>query len=720
MQNNFTPDKTSIYAHISAIAGDSTDGLIEIAYTPAESRAVNQAKFFAVSDIDKAADYAASINATEGVNVYIGAALRDPNTAPFSRSDAEDFYKSYYAWADLDDADAAKNARDKYKDLPPSFVVVTGRTPDLRAQVWWRLAAHVADKPALKNALAHVCSALDGDKSVVDPARVMRLAGSIAWPKKEGRIPEQTELIIPVARTESVSLDDLTRHFPLAADPVDNQAAAGVGVGLFNSPPRINLSYEGSEWSLNDIESLLDHIHPDDEYIGWVKIGMALKDYGVPFEIWDRWSSRGMKYNAREMRAKWDSFRGSGTTIGSLVYLAKQGGWKPKQAQHIVLNPIGGREYKEDQETEEPKTEEQPKNKFFYTNAPDIGIDLEVNDFVQGLLTENALSVVYGESNCGKTFFMSDLAFHVAQGKKYNGRRVEKGNVLYLSLEGKRGIKNRIAAYKMENNVDIDGFLMMPCQVDFINSEEDVPQLVDLIISANKKFNSNIKLIVIDTLARALGGGDENSGIDMGTLVKHSDLIRQYTNAHICFIHHTGKDKARGARGHSSLRAAVDTEIEVSREDKDDYSTVKIPKQRDMEKDDDFHFTLKRVVLGVNKYKEEVTSCVVVPFEAPEKKKQERMTALQTFVYDGILACLSVYGKERQVLPGYPTITCITYEELRGTLEEKGMKGMIKVDSDGDRTDATPEQVKSATQTARISLQKMGKISFNNKYIWLI
>ena len=49
--------------------------------------------------------------------------------------------------------------------------------------------------------------------------------------------------------------------------------------------------------------------------------------------------------------------------------------------------------------------------------------------------------MVYGESNCGKTFFMSDLAFHVAQGKEWRGKRVEKGNVLYLSLEGSRGIK---------------------------------------------------------------------------------------------------------------------------------------------------------------------------------------------------------------------------------------------------------------------------------------
>jgi hypothetical protein len=109
-----------------------------------------------------------------------------------------------------------------------------------------------------------------------------------------------------------------------------------------------------------------------------------------------------------------------------------------------------------------------------------------------------------------------------------------------------------------------------------------------------------------------------------------------------------------------------------------------------------------------------------MPCEVDNRKRTDTMTALQTFVYDGIMACLLAHGKDRQVLTGYPPLTCITYEELRGTLEQKGMKGMIKVDKDGDRTEATSEQVKSATQTARISLQKMGKISFNSKYIWLI
>jgi hypothetical protein len=272
-----------------------------------------------------------------------------------------------------------------------------------------------------------------------------------------------------------------------------------------------------------------------------------------------------------------------------------------------TVDPVTG----EIVETEKPK-------RLFYINAPDIEIQLDTNDFVQGFLSSGAMSVVYGESNCGKTFFMADLAFHIVEGKQWNGKRIEKGNVLYISMEGAYGLKNRIAAYRKETGCKLNGFLVMPCSIDFISDQtNDISELLDIIEMAKQELGE-IKLIVIDTLARAIGGGDENSGQDMGKLVKHADIIRSVTGAHISFIHHSGKDKARGARGHSSLRAAVDTEVEISRKEDADYSTVKVVKQRDMEKDDELNFKLKRVVLGHNRHNEEVSSCIVEPYDLSE------------------------------------------------------------------------------------------------------
>lgn len=716
MKNILKPNRDSILSHLTKLYAGANDGIIEVSYTPPTSGAVNKSEFFKVNEIEKAVDFIVKINTQDGVNTYIGAALRDNNTPPFGRSSAEDYYKSNYVWADLDDADAAKNAKEIYKDLPPSFVVVTGRHPDLRAQVWWKLSVPEQDKAKLKNTLAHVCSSLNGDRSVVDPARVMRVGGSIAWPKKDGRKPELTEFIIPSSMTDSVSIDDLTSHYPLAESPVDKPQNASGAVGLFSSP-KSKLFHDNKEWSLEDIEGLLEYIHPDNEYLGWVKVGMAIKDYGLSFDVWDKWSKGGTKYQAHEMSQKWNSFKGTGISIGSLVYHAKQGGWKPATIEQKIDMVISKRETPihdaETGETEDQPEQDTPKERgrFYYDNAPDIGINLDVNDFVQGLLTENTMSVVYGASNCGKTFFMSDLSFHVAQGKEWRGKRVEKGNVMYLSLEGQRGIDNRINAYKLENKVDIDGFLRVPCPINFVSENaDDIPLFVEFVNEANKKFGSDIKLIVIDTLARALGGGDENSGVDMGLLVKHSDLIRKNTNAHICFIHHSGKDESKKARGHSSLRAAVDTEIEISRKENDDFSNIKIQKQRDMDMEADMQFKLKRVVLGQNKYNEEVTSCVVEPYilsedvEARINKKAQKPAIKKA--YDATVECVGVRGVIRGS-DNLPNVKTITYEQFKEGLDKRGI---IELGTSGAR---------SISSRIRKELIEADLIVCRDDFIWL-
>ncbi len=721
MQNNLLPNRDAIKSHLNQLFGRAKDGLIEVAYTPPTTGAVNQAEFFNVSDIEKATDFIVKINSKDGVNTYVGAALRNPNTPPFMRSSNEDYYLSNYVWADLDDANSAKNAKEKYKDLPPSFVVVTGRHPDLRAQVWWKLAAPEQDKVILKNALSHVCSALDGDKAVVDPIRVMRVGGSIAWPKKDGRKPELTEFIIPSNSTQSVAIDNLTSHFPPVV-PVDMSATGGA-VGLF-SPPKSKLFHDNKEWSLEDVERLLEFIHPDNEYLGWVKVGMALKDYGISFQVWDKWSQTGAKYDAKIMRSKWDSFKSSGTTIGSLVYQAKQGGWQPKRFEPFIT-PVMQENHIPDtsnmvetvnQETGEiTYLGEKEKRILPLIYADEVQPVTHCTDFVEDLLRDNEFSVIYGASNCGKTFFMLDLAMHVALGKEWRGKEVEQGGVIYAALEGGHGTKNRIVAFKNHYQItDKIPLAIIPSNINFLDGKVDMPAFLEAIEGAKKRLGK-VRLIVVDTLARAISGGDENSGQDMGQLIINADKLREATNAHIAFVHHSGKDDLKGARGHSSLRAAVDTEIEVSRPDTESPSTIKVVKQREMEMIEDMSFTLSRVVLGVNERGKEVTSCVVMPCDVVEKKTTARMNPIQTFMYDAILDCMDRYGEVRFVQKDMPNVKSIRYEELREVLEMRGLKGMMEQEKK-----STAEQVKSATQTARVALKKMSKINFNGVYVWLV
>lgn len=251
----------------------------------------------------------------------------------------------------------------------------------------------------------------------------------------------------------------------------------------------------------------------------------------------------------------------------------------------------------------------------------DVNPATEGADFVQGLLVEGAMSVIYGPSNCGKTFFMTDLALHVALGRDWKGRKIDPGAVIYCALEGSHGIQNRVAAFRLKHGLtgcDVP-FAIIPVALNLLDPEAHTDPLIETIQHVANTFNVPVRMTVLDTLSRAMAGGNENSPEDMGALVTNGDRIRQATNSHVAWIHHSGKDQAQGARGHSLLRAATDTEIEISRPDKNSPSTAKVTKQREMPIEGDWAFGLENVQLGTDRWGAPVTSCVVTEADAVQK-----------------------------------------------------------------------------------------------------
>jgi hypothetical protein len=107
-----------------------------------------------------------------------------------------------------------------------------------------------------------------------------------------------------------------------------------------------------------------------------------------------------------------------------------------------------------------------------------------------------------------------------------------------------------------------------------------------------------------------MSGGNENSPDDMGAIVMNGTRIQQEGKTHVAWVHHTGKDQAKGARGHSLLRAATDTEIEILAGEAGNH-TARVTKQRELECDGEFSFSLKVVELGNNHRGKPVTSCIV-------------------------------------------------------------------------------------------------------------
>ena len=250
---------------------------------------------------------------------------------------------------------------------------------------------------------------------------------------------------------------------------------------------------------------------------------------------------------------------------------------------------------------------------FGLMHASELETGEAARDFVEGVLLEGGASVVYGESNVGKSFWVLDLAAHVAMGKawRYGEREVDRGAVVYVALEGTHGLRHRVAAMRQKGILSDDAPLYVCFSPVSLLDPTHAAKLAESVKAAVGQSGLPCRLVVIDTLARAMAGGDENSSKDMTAAVATIDAVRAATGAHVCIVHHSGKDIARGARGHSSLRAAVDTEIEIFRPEGERISTVRVTKQRDLERGEPMPFSLTVVELGQDRRGKPVTSCVV-------------------------------------------------------------------------------------------------------------
>lgn len=264
------------------------------------------------------------------------------------------------------------------------------------------------------------------------------------------------------------------------------------------------------------------------------------------------------------------------------------------------------------QQEDPPSTDTDHATIFQVEFFHDIKVVLDARDFVEGVLMSGAMSVIYGGSASGKTFYATDLGLHVACGWEWNGRAVEQGGVIYLAFEGAFGIRNRIVAFREEHGIgsyDIP-FAIIPVTMDLLDPAADTSKLIRTIKHVAAGLTVPVRWVVGDTLSRAMAGGNENAPDDMGALVTNGTRIQQETGAAMGWVHHSGKDQARGARGHSLLRAATDTEIEVVVEE-DGQRTARVTKQREMECVGEWAFRLKPVELGTNARGKPVSSCIV-------------------------------------------------------------------------------------------------------------
>ncbi|NQW11054.1 MAG: AAA family ATPase [Alphaproteobacteria bacterium] len=338
---------------------------------------------------------------------------------------------------------------------------------------------------------------------------------------------------------------------------------------------------------------------------------------------------------------------------------------------------------------------------------------LNTSDFVEGLLLDGQLSLLYGESGTGKTFFATDIALHVALGWKWRDRQIERGAVLYIAAEGGFGVRNRIAAFRSRHDVTTAPFAVAPTTIDLLNNDNDgdAGAVVEAIADLQAATGYLVKMVVVDTLSRALAGGDENSSADMGALVSNIDQIRAQTGVHVMLVHHSGKDTSKGARGHSLLRAAVDTEIEVQRPEGEKVGTAKVRKQRDLECTGRFGYRLEPVELGANDRGMPITSCVVMDVAASSSARASiKLSDEQRAFMREVKTALTDNGETVVPERGMSPVIAVARNHLRNRLIQGGIV-------DGA---AASNRISANIQSYLTKLKGKQLLGVTKDYVWLV
>ncbi len=359
-------------------------------------------------------------------------------------------------------------------------------------------------------------------------------------------------------------------------------------------------------------------------------------------------------------------------------------------------------------------SEETAAPRFKLIPFADVALDKSPPYLVKDLVPRDGLTVIWGQSGCGKSFWTFDLAMHIALGWEYRGRSVLKSPVVYIAAEGPRGIRARTEAWRrtrLEAYEHIVPFWEVLTAVDLI---QEWPELVDSIHAGTGQVGP--AAIVIDTLNRSLTGS-ESSDEDMGAYLKAAAQIREnfpakdtHPGCSVILVHHCGHDKTR-LRGHTSLEAAADAIIAVKRQS-DGLICTEVTKMRDGAEGDKTASRLKVVEVGTDSDGDAITSCIVEPAddETPTPAAQ-RITGQARIALDLLRKAVVEEGQESPGGRHYPRghFRVVPLDLWRRYCKTGGL-------TEGD----SPEAFKKAFQRAREKLQTLGLIGIWNDLVWLV
>jgi hypothetical protein len=513
------------------------------------SGSTNAARF-RLDQIDEAVQHAEAMNNAKA-NIYMCINAIDPILAeniPAGKAAKDtDIMAAFYCFADADTKGAMENIM---SFAGPKFTmsVKTGTTPFARGHAYWELEEPCQNMDAWKEVQKSIAASLHTDPAVINPSRIMRVAGTVSWPNKKkqekGYIPELVTMRTEFTNErEPQPFERLMRAFPKKEVP--NNQVGGIEIDLGQQAMDRQLTAQsilaGDDWHNNIIRLVASYVSKGlaDEEIHAITDSFTMSGYSVDD-------------TRREVQKAIDG--------------ARDKGWTPPP------DPVQERMEQQNQAISNADDEDAmqswptPYNMF---NA----LTLPRREWVYGYdYIKKYISVTASAGGIGKTSAIIVEALAIATGKPLLGVDVkEQTNVWIINLEDPISeMQMRTIAAMQHYNIkpeDVKGRLFM--------DGEDTMQITlaaegrDGLITNNDMLaamirvikENNIGAVILDPFVSAHLVNENNNGSIQAVVAMLRKLARD-TNSSVQLVHHIRKGNGDDAtidsvRGAGSLIGAA-------------------------------------------------------------------------------------------------------------------------------------------------------------------
>jgi hypothetical protein len=287
------------------------------------------------------------------------------------------------------------------------------------------------------------------------------------------------------------------------------------------------------------------------------------------------------------------------------------------------------------------------KEKFQFTWFDDVNETATKDELIKGFLGAGEFSLFVAKPASGKSALMADIGCHIAAGLDWHGRKVKQGMVVFFAAERKPLTERRVAAWRKKHGVSGIPFVVAGGKLDLTTGLIDAKTLAAAIKGLEAKSGHQCVLIILDTVTRTFGSGDQNQSKDMQRYINSVSELHTATGAHVAAIHHSGWEGDRG-KGAIDLDGAIDVSfmVEVKGTGPNKVFTLAgTGSNDDGEEGPIMSFRLEGVPLGTDADGNVTTAPVVVPADIVPDFDVTKLKGNAAKAFDSLERAIEAHGE---------------------------------------------------------------------------